>query len=278
MLAVAAVFKNAVVIAGVSHASGANANDFVLATQLLKSDNFPRFADSQYSGVPGGRWTCYKRGLGYQPFQYYSASLVDLNAQVSLLPYTIGYSTLDEAKEYSNSIASMINKAGSVIAADTNTISYAAMEKGGDLDEHLNSPLIDGLSHQAWPMTGYNYFCIRLHSHVGSCERRQAAMHFLYDFYTSEIVHDAAIHLGFAPVPDFIRDYIVERMISEVKCSNGEHALAKYRVLETTLYSTAAFAPTVRVYMSSYKTLDSHINWKLITEYHSSAIAASYKA
>ena len=277
LLSISAVFNETASIAGTTYLLGTNAAMFVAVTSLLKYDNFPRFPDDSYNGVPGGRWTCYKRSLNYEPFYYIAASLEDLNAQVSISPYSIGYSTHNDATFFSNSYASMINRAGTVVSANTDTVSYAAMEKGGNLDGHLNSPLVDGISFQAWPMTGYNYFCIRLRSHVGTCDRRKAAALFMYDFYVSEIVHDATIQLGFAPVPDFIRDYILAKMVSDIKCTNGDFALAKYRVIETDLYSTYAFAPTLQVYMSSYKTLDAHIHWHLLPDYHSTGIMAAYK-
>lgn len=252
--------------------NGASA-DSVFATPFLRADNFPHFQDPVFKGVAsGGRYTCYKRGLGYAPFTYTSASLNDMNAEVSLLPYSIGYAPLDFAISNSISYASMINKAGTTVAANSNSVSYAVMEKGGNLDVHFNAALMDGSSVQAWPMCGYNYFLLRLHSHVGNCERRQAAMAFLYDFYHSVTVKAVAIRLGFAVVPDFIRDIIVDKLVARVMCNDGSFALSKFRIIPTPIFSTAAFAPTVKTYLSAFVTVDPAVKWNLSSTYHSSGV------
>ena len=103
----------------------------------------------------------------------------------------------------------MINKAGNVVTASTDSVSYAVMEKGGNLDKYLNAPLVDGSSQLAWPITGYNYFLLRLNHHIGTCDRRKGAMSFIYNFYNSDIVSNIAKRLGYAVVPDYIRGVII---------------------------------------------------------------------
>ena len=45
---------------------------------------------------------------------------------------------------------------------------------------------------------------LRTKTHMGGCDRRQAAMSFLYNFYTSPSVTAAAGQLGFATLPGFM--------------------------------------------------------------------------
>lgn len=115
------------------------------------------------------------------------------------------------------------------------------------------------------PIVGYNYFLLHLHEHIGNCARRKAAMEYLYNFYHSDVVENIAVRLGYAVVPDFIRHTIIDHMIANLQCSNGEYALDKFRLKKTTMLSTAAFAPTLSTYLSSYHNLDPTLVWDLST-------------
>ena len=42
----------------------------------------------------------------------------------------------------------IINKAGTAVVASSKSVSYAVMEKGGDLDKRMNAVLADGSSLQ----------------------------------------------------------------------------------------------------------------------------------
>ena len=63
--------------------TGESAMSSVFVTRLQAANNFPKFQDTSYKGVAsGGKYTCHKRSLSYQPFSYYTAALTDLNAVV----------------------------------------------------------------------------------------------------------------------------------------------------------------------------------------------------
>ena len=64
------------------------------------------------------------------------------------MPYSIGYTTLVDANSYSLGSGRIINKAGAAVAASADSVSYAVMEKGGDLDARMNAVLVDGSSLQ----------------------------------------------------------------------------------------------------------------------------------
>jgi len=85
-------------------------------------------------------------------------------------------------------------------------------------------------------------------------------------------VSNIAKRLGYAVVPDYIRGVIINKMISDVKCSNGEYALSKYRVEKSHVLTTFAFAPTVKTYLSSYQIIDPYAVWNVTASYHSSGI------
>ena len=59
---------------------------------------------------------------------------------------------------------------------------------------------LDNASHDS----PYIIRLLRTKTHIGGCDRRQAAMSFLYNFYTSPSVTAAAGQLGFATLPGFM--------------------------------------------------------------------------
>lgn len=193
-----------------------------------------------------------------------------------MMPYAIGYSVFEEAIKANLPMASLINRAGNVVAASSQSVSYAVMEKGGNLNSLFNAVLADGLSTQAWPISGFTYFIVRKNSHVGDCSRRKAVMEYLYNFYHSTTVGEIASRLGFAQIPDFIRDIIIAKMINTVKCSNGEYALAAYRGMETIVSSAEGFVPILNTYLSSYNNIDSSVKWNLTYAGLSSAVWKTY--
>ena len=163
--------------------NSSNKSDVAYISRLLRAHNYPVFktASRRYKGVQsGGEYTCYRRSLRYQPFIYSTASLDELVPQVIIHshwlnwhifdcfwwlffslyyihafqvishPYSIGYATLTDAATNSVSIGQMINLAGNVVKASSASISYAVMEKGGNLDQHFNAALYDGSSALAW--------------------------------------------------------------------------------------------------------------------------------
>jgi hypothetical protein len=71
-------------------------------------------------------------------------------------------------------------------------------------------------------------------------------MTYLYNFYYSDVVENIAMDLGFATLPDFVRDFVVEKLINTAKCNNGELALAKYVVAPTNILSPYLFSPILK--------------------------------
>ena len=115
----------------------------------------------------------------------------------------------------------ILSFAGTIVQANFESVAYAVLELGGNLNAKYQGSLIDGSTTNVWPIVGYNYFILRLNSHIGSCERRQAAMHILYDFYSSSTVLAIAKRYGYAPLPNFVADIIANMLVNKVKCSDG---------------------------------------------------------
>lgn len=87
LLGVSATYKASSLAGGIAIIAGGTATTATtFVTGYLDYNNYPRFSDPAYVGVPsGGRYTCYKRSLNYVPFSYLTAALAEMNAQVCFL-------------------------------------------------------------------------------------------------------------------------------------------------------------------------------------------------
>jgi ABC-type phosphate transport system substrate-binding protein len=180
-------------------------------------------------------------------------------------PYTIGYSVLTDAMTSSLPIARLINKAQSTVTASAASVAFALMGEGGNLDSNFNALLMDSYSTNAWPITGFSYYIIRSSTHIGSCSRRKAAMKYLYHYYHDNAVNEMAANLGFATIPAFIRDTITSKLVSTVRCNDGQYALSQFSINPTNITVSSVFEPMIRRYLSIYNGVDTSTKWNLVS-------------
>lgn len=180
-------------------------------------------------------------------------------------PYSIGYSVLIDATAASLSVASLINRAGVVVKPSVASVAYAVMDKGGNLDSNYNAVLADPSSANAWPISGFTYYVIRTQTHIGSCQRRTAAMKYLYYYYYSDSVKKIAADLGYATLPAFIRDIVAQKLVDSALCSNGQHALAEFTKHPIDLISSNVLSSVLSTYLVVYDDLETESDWKLYT-------------
>ena len=152
----------------------------------------------------------------------------------------------------------MINRAGNVIQASSDSVGYAVMSLGGNFNSLMQANLGDGPAHYAWPISGYTYFIIRKNHHIVpvDCHRRTAAMGYLHRFYRSETVKIAAESLGFSTVPDFIAKIVLQYLVDNAMCMSGEYALSEYRVYSSTILGTSVVQAIAKDYIDSYTSVD----------------------
>ena len=186
--------------------------------------------------------------------------------QVRFTPYSIGYSVLDMAMAWGTPIASMINKAGVVVAASSESVAHAVEELGGKLNSQLVANLEDGSDDGGWPIATYTYFVIRKNHHIapGDCDRRRAAMEYLYDFYASPALAVSARSLGFATLSSSLVYSIRKMLVDSAMCDNGEYALSQHRELPTPIMTTQVFGPIVGTYISAYANVDKNSKWDVL--------------
>ena len=156
-----------------------------------------------------------------------------------------------------------MNKAGNVVVANGNSVTYAVMERGGSLNNRLNAILADGASANVWPLTGYTYLIVRLRKHLGTCAERKAALQYLYNFYYSDAVTEIALQLNYATLPSFIRNIVVGKLINNAQCNDGTYALAQYQTSELSVYCAEGMANPMSTYLSAYYIIDPTTTWNL---------------
>jgi len=277
---------NAVDIAGKSF--GVSASSQAAINAIYQPFNYAPFymnapsINTAYGTNQGNRKvTCYMRFAGFNPWSIFTGQgNPGLVSEVLNRPYTIGYSVLGDAITRSLNVAQMINKAGKVVAANQNSVAYAVMDKGGSIDPVYNyAQLGDASSTQAWPMAAFTYWLLRGKAHIGSCARRQAAMSFLYNFYSSASVTLAAGELGFATLPGFIATTQQQKLATSMYCNDGTTlALQKYITNPTLFLSPLVFNKVLSEYLDAYKTVNPVDNLQGTYVDDSRALWATYTA
>ena len=84
-------------------------------------------------------------------------------------------------------------------------------------------------------------------------------MTYLYKYYYSTTVNQIATRLGYATLPDFVRDIVIQKLINTAFCSNGQYALEAYKTFPTPLLSSSSFVATLNSYLSVYNAVDSQV-------------------
>ena len=156
----------------------------------------------------------------------------------------------------------MVNKAGTVVTASSESVGYAVLNLGGNLNSLMQANLADGGATHAWPVVGYTYFVIRKKHHIapGDCARRTAAIEYLYRFYGSRTVEIAAESLGFSTVPNFVANIVLDFLVENAMCMSGEYALSTYRLNPSLIMSSPVLSHITKDYIISYTSVDPSAN------------------
>ena len=155
-------------------------------------------------------------------------------------------------------MAKIVNKAGTVVIASSESVGYAVLNLGGNLNTLMQANLADGGATHAWPIVGYTYFVIRKSHHIApeDCARRTAAMEYLYRFYGSRTVKIAAESCGFSVVPNFVATIIMDFLVDNSMCMSGDYALSAYRRTPSVILSSPVLSHITTDYIISYTSVD----------------------
>jgi len=154
---------------------------------------------------------------------------------VAIDPYGISYSVYNPSNAGYVQMASMINKAGRIVQPSTLSASYSTMEQGVFFTPQLTADLLDSGSSFGWPLVSYTYLVMRTKTQISTCDVRKAVVEFWVWFYQHEAVRNMISNLGFVPLPSFIADYVVQRLIEDVMCvdEHGNLSVAAEYLLQT---------------------------------------------
>jgi hypothetical protein len=103
-------------------------------------------------------------------------------------------------------------------------------------------------------------------------------MEYLYNFYTSPAVAASVQKLGFAALPQFVANIILNQLVNHAKCDNGQYALAKYRISPTPLIVPTVFQRTISEYLSAYAAVDASAVWQPTYDDESAQIWGQYSS
>ena len=97
-------------------------------------------------------------------------------------------------------------------------------------------------------------------------------MSYLYNYYFSDTVKIMASDLGYASLPDFIRNIVVAKLVTSARCRTGELALEKYVINPLNLMSSKPFSSVLHGYLSVFKVIATESAWTVITSDNSGAL------
>ena len=135
---------------------------------------------------------------------------------------TIGYAALSVALQMSTTYAEMVNKAGMTVAANSESITYAAVELGTQTQARPTSDidLTDASGSSVWPICALSYVLVDYVNSRSTCHARAAIVNFWLWFYQSDIVSGLVETRQYARVPDIVMTSldVIDRLETEVLC------------------------------------------------------------
>ena len=191
------------------------------------------------------------------------SSSAGVAAMVAATPYSISYLVLGSAARHGLSAASLVNKAGSVVAPNSDSLAFTLMEFSGAFDatskQGWAADIIDPARERGWPISAYTYFVVRTRSATRDCESRRSMIAFFEWFYTADAIQRIARRLQFAVLPAYVRGMIFDDLLSHVQCRDG--SLARPRptgeeLMAVTLAAPPTFLPLISTVLEAYQSID----------------------
>jgi len=180
---------------------------------------------------------------------------------------TIGYSVLAEAQEHNLNMVRIKKSTGVIVAPNSESVSFAAMEKGldfglnGDTVDRMTADIQGSLRTSSWPIAGYTYFVLRKNTTRagGNCETRLQTFKFLEWFYTNSVVKSLVASHGYAMLPSEVRSKVWSALKNEFRCDGKLIAVEEAKVLVSVEVNSALesdFSLTKEVYTLVDSSLD----------------------
>jgi phosphate transport system substrate-binding protein len=140
-------------------------------------------------------------------------------AAVISSPNSIGYVELSYAISNKMSSASLVNKAGMIVVANSDSVASAMNDFANAFDAKLTATIVDGSGANSWPITGYTY--IILHTkNMTDCVKAQKIVEFLTWALTDPGAGQQAASLGYSVLPEAVRDQVLAKL-GEITCNGA---------------------------------------------------------
>ena len=161
------------------------------------------------------------------PTQLYYNSYIGLGStgqasQVLAHDGSIGYSYQSVALEMGSAQALMINKAGNVVQADVQSVTFAAVELGTQLRSRTTAlmDLTDATGSSVWPIAMATFLMIDTVNSRSTCSVRQAMVEFWLWFYTSSVAAGLLAERAYAPVPSIVLSEldVLDQLRTRIMC------------------------------------------------------------
>jgi len=233
-------------------------------TNLISSQALAKFNSNFTSVVPTAgtervrwpttKWASYIRAPGVTGV---GATILATDGSFGLISQSI-------AEQLNNKIGSMINKAGNIVRASSQSVTFAAVELGTSisLTSYKAADLTDCSSSSGWPITAFSYLLIDTERSRSTCHARAALVEFFLYFYQSATVASLLANRNYSPVPSIVMEQlnIIETFGTLVQC-RGQSALATIPTTKRTLGVSTQISFLSSLFTSIYK--DSNIDWQL---------------
>ena len=143
-------------------------------------------------------------------------------ASVTNTPNAIGYVELAYAVSNKLPYAKMFNKAGSLVAANGDSLRAAMSDFSGKFSAKLTADIVDAPGAQSWPIAGYTYIVLHMGGYT-DCAKTQTMLAFFQWALTNNTAAGIAKTLGYAALPGEVRSQALSRLAA-IQC-NGQRAL-----------------------------------------------------
>lgn len=171
-------------------------------------------ADWTAGGASAVEWPVDKagNGVGGKGNQGVAASVINT-------PNSIGYTEISFAKSNGLAFADLINKAGTKVTADADSIASDMGDFANAFDDKLTATIVDGEGAGSWPITGYSYLILHTTS-MTDCTKAEKLLDYIHWTLTDASAAQRAGALGYAVLPEAVRDQVLTKL-GEVTC-NGQ--------------------------------------------------------
>ncbi len=171
-------------------------------------------ADWKAGGASAVEWPVDKAGNGIG-----GKGNPGVAASVTNTPNSIGYVELSYALSNKIAYASLVNKAGKTVVANSDSINATMADFADKFTPKLTNTIVDAPGEKSWPIAGYTY--IVLHStSMTDCVKAQKILEYMRWTLTDAAAAKAAAGLGYAVLPTAVQKMVLDQM-AKVTCSGA---------------------------------------------------------